>query len=97
MTYITVVREVARELAYTGTGRTIDGYEVVENRHTGERRWVSEHELVIRTGGNLYRAYYELGLTEYQDTRPFEDDGPLITFNEVTRVAVEHFEYKEAA
>lgn len=70
--------------------------EVVENRHTGEEtRWSSVHELVIRTkDGSLWQANYTQGLTECQDERPFEDEGPEVKFLQVKPVPVTHFEYK---
>ncbi|MFF4779430.1 hypothetical protein ACFY05_42105 [Microtetraspora fusca] len=66
---------LARELAYSNLGDTIDGWTVVENEQTDARRWVSVHSLVIRNeAGEHYAGWYSRGLTEYQDTRPWEDE-----------------------
>ena len=98
MTYITIPNEIADGLADRGEGQWLEGYEIVVNRHTGdEKRWTSIHELVIRAGDNLYRAFYEVGLTEDQDYRPFEWDGPMIKFEHVIPVAVEYLEYQKVA
>lgn len=59
-------------------------YEVVVNRDHAERRWTMTMELVIRASdGQLFRAFYERGLTENQYESPFEYDGDLIEFERV--------------
>lgn len=70
--------------------------EVVENRDTHDNhRWESVHELIIRTNDMaMWRALYRQGLTERQDTTPFEYDGPEITFTQVKPVPVSHIEYQ---
>jgi hypothetical protein len=78
---IYLTEEVARELADTKPGDTQDGYRIIENRATGdEGRWEAYWELVIRPVGltQLYRAVYGVGLTEYQDNRPFEGERQVV-------------------
>jgi hypothetical protein len=67
--------EVARELAYEKAGRTFEGWTVVENEQTGSDRWMSHYDLVIRNAdGEHFSAWYQKGLTEYQDVRPWEGE-----------------------
>lgn len=70
--------------------------EVVENRDIHDNhRWESVHELIIRTKDTaLWRALYRQGLTERQDTTPFEYDGDEIEFTQVKPVPVSHIEYQ---
>lgn len=77
--------ELARDLAYVIGPGSLDGFTVEANRATGDSgRWMEYWELVIqpidRTGPlhNCYRATYETGLTEYQQTRPFEGRGQVV-------------------
>jgi len=76
-----------------------DVTELVENRPTGDTtRWTSIHELVIRTkDGALWRATYEEGLTERQDTWAFDDAGDLIDFKQVRPVVVSSIGYEPVA
>ena len=94
-------REDATLIAYCPKGdgprRASLPFDVVENRDYDERRWMMVMELVIRDDeGQLWRAFYERGLTEYQDERPFEDDGDEVEFALVTRRVVETYIYEEA-
>ncbi|SFK91796.1 hypothetical protein SAMN05216275_14121 [Streptosporangium canum] len=67
--------DVARELAYTSIGKTFEGWTVVEREDIDTSRWESHHWLVIRSeAGEHFGATYSKGLTEYQDTRPWECD-----------------------
>jgi hypothetical protein len=98
---ITLSREQAQEMAWLDRGDTAGGYVIAENRQVEERRWVSVHELVIRqvSTGSFYRAFYERGLTEYQDTEPFDKwshpDG--VTFTRVTQKPVTAYVYEDVA
>lgn len=79
--------ELARELAYGDAGRTIDGWTVVANDYIESSRWASLHWLVIHNeAGQHFAETYRRGLTEEQETRPF-DDGTTATF---TPVAPQH-------
>jgi hypothetical protein len=75
--FIYLSAETARELALSLPGAILDGRVVIENRATGDSgRWMEYWELVITVPegkGNFYRATYEQGLTEYQETSPFEE------------------------
>lgn len=81
----------ARELTYLGVGQGFDGWTVVADDEVDHSRWESHHQLVIRDAdGRHYAAPYSQGLTEYQDTRPWEDQ-KTVTFHPVvprSRVAV---------
>lgn len=85
--------EIARNLAW-GFDVVDLGLAVEADTHIEDRRWVSVHELVIRDAdGRYWMTYYEQGLTEYQDTRPFEDDTE-VEFREVEKVPVTTYEYR---
>lgn len=71
---ITLSLDVASKLSWGGEGDDCDGWTVVRNERIDERRWVSVHELVIERDGVFYAATYEEGLTEHQDTRPWEGE-----------------------
>ncbi|GAA0970017.1 hypothetical protein GCM10009555_018190 [Acrocarpospora macrocephala] len=67
--------ETARELTYDGHGATIDGWTVVAQVETGRSRWTSHHRLVIRNEtGEHFAATFRRGLTEMQETQPWEDE-----------------------
>lgn len=75
--------ELARELAYVGVGETSDGWTVVSNEETDHGRWASIHTLVIKNeSGEFFTADYSRGLTEYQDTKPWEYE-ETATFTQV--------------
>jgi len=83
----------ARGLAADGCWIEL-GLEVVLNEQTGSRRWVSEHVLVVKdANGDYWETTYEQGLTECQDTRPFEDVSE-VEFYRVERVPVMTYEYQ---
>lgn len=91
--------ELARELAYCSVGHAIDGWTVVENEQFGTSRWESLHSLVIRNeAGEHYVDTYRRGLTEYQDTRPWECE-KVACFEPVERRAkvVRSFEWVKPA
>lgn len=70
---VTLTVELARELAYSDSGDTIDGWTVVAKEYLESRRWESLHWLVIRNeAGQHFADTYRLGLTERQDTGPYE-------------------------
>ena len=96
--------EFARDLATCATqGQAVDHWHgndgrvarVVENRHTGsQNRWSSIHELVLQTpDGRLWKRLYTEGLTERQDERPFDYEGPEIPFDLVRAREVSRTEY----
>lgn len=58
--------------------------EVVENRLVDHSRWSLIYELVLRTTDfALWRRLYKVGATESQFERPFEDEGPMVPFDQV--------------
>ena len=60
-----------------------DGWTIAADEHLGEGRWTERRRLVIRNGdGQHYAARYERGLTEQQETYPWEGDKP-VTFTPV--------------
>lgn len=93
--YIELPAEDAREFAYNDKGNAWQGLRVEENRQIDEGRWCSVHELILEKTetGELFCSTYERGLTECQDTRPFEDE-PTVRFMRCTKVPVEAFEYR---
>ncbi len=56
---------------------------VVQDTITGHSRWTVEHTCIFEWEGKLYMVHYDRGATEYQDYRPFENDGPEIDCTEV--------------
>lgn len=56
---------------------------IISDRTTGQRRWVTVHELIFRLPGMpehlAYCTHYEVGSTEYQPTVPWEDDDAVCT------------------
>jgi hypothetical protein len=93
--------ETARMLAGLGNGQVWDGFEVVENRWHDEKRWTSVQELVVKgASGQLYRAFYEQGLTENQDTSPFDEyshgSGP-VEFKAVLARPATTYTYEDVA
>lgn len=75
--------ETARELAYGEAGDEHEGWTVVENEEIDHSRWESIHTLVIKNeDGEYYSADYRQGLTESQDTRPWEYE-KTVTFDQV--------------
>lgn len=75
--------ELARELTWTGIGKTLEGWTIVSNTEEGHSRWESIHTLVIRNeAGECFAADYRQGLTESQDTKPWEYE-KTATFKQV--------------
>lgn len=75
--------ETARELAWLNAGGTHEGWTVVSNEEIDHARWESIHTLVIRNeDGEHFAADYRQGLTESQDTKPWEYD-KTVTFKQV--------------
>lgn len=72
---ITLPASDARQLVYSGPGGTLDRWTVAAITNDDSGQWTSYHRLVIRDAdGRHYAAGFERGLTEYQDTAPFEYD-----------------------
>ena len=69
------------------------GLMIEADEHIGERRWVSEHLLVIKDrDGKFWATNYERGLTENQDISPFEDMA-AVNFYEVHKVPATTYVY----
>jgi hypothetical protein len=93
MSTLKLPREQAQDLAWGETDPE-DGLTVELNEQVDSRRWVSVHKLVVRDrDGKFWETDYEKGLTEYQDTRPFEDQEE-VSFCEVEKVPVTRYEYR---
>lgn len=52
-----------------------DDFEKMEDTIVENTRWSILHSMVFRFKGKFYRSSYRVGATEYQDERPYEDDG----------------------
>lgn len=83
--------ETARELACCGPDDdALDGWTVVANEFVENRRWESVHRLVIRNdAGQHFMDTYSQGLTERQDTGPYEYESkatftPVVPQHKVT-------------
>jgi hypothetical protein len=91
----TISTQLARELVYEET--TIDGVTHVAIQDEGSGRWMSYHLLVVQFAdepGKFFGASFEQGLTESQDTYPFEDFGDEVRFEEVEPFEVTTTEYR---
>ncbi|TMR10083.1 hypothetical protein ETD86_40885 [Nonomuraea turkmeniaca] len=65
----------ARELTYLSPGEDLDGWTVVKSEEHGHTRWNSHHTLIIRNdAGEHFAGHYRKGLTENQDTKPWEGE-----------------------
>ena len=88
-----LTREQAQSLAWDEADPEW-GLTVELNEQIDSRRWVSVHRLVIRDkDGKFWAATYDQGLTEYQDSRPFEDQAE-VEFCEVEKLPVTSYEYQ---
>lgn len=56
----------------------------IENTAVDSGRWTETREIIFEYEGKFYRAYYEVGLTEYQEVEPWEFV-PLVDVQEVTK------------
>ncbi len=87
-------RNQAQDLLWEDTCDELPGYRKEADYQVDTQRWVSVHELVIKDAeGSLWMTDYALGLTEYQDIEPFEDDDE-VEFRAVEKVAVTTYEYR---
>lgn len=80
---IKIPKDLAQELV--DCYEFYEGYKTVDDEHIEDSRWSASHYLVIQreSDGKLFGASYSTGLTEMQEERPFEYDGPEIEFREV--------------
>ena len=51
-------------------------FSIVVNKQVDSTRWLSKNELILKEemSNKHFRTYYQKGLTEIQDTRPFEEE-----------------------
>lgn len=52
----------------------LDGDDVVIDEITDAGRWTIGHEIVFRHDEKLYRSWYSVGATEYQDDPPWDGE-----------------------
>lgn len=85
----TITREVSRDLIYEVWGVPDDpdedlGVKILDEIDQGSGRWESHHRVIFIApdDGLTYAADYSVGLTETQDTKPWEDEYTV----ELTRV-----------
>lgn len=91
-----LTNQQAYDLTYCPSIPEVPGVEVEANEYIGSGRWESYHKLVLRDEeGRFWAATYSQGLTERQDTRPFEYDGNEIEFRQVEKVPVTTYEYRD--
>ena len=71
---VTIPAQLARDFLKVGIGHTIDGWTVVADQDEGHGRWEEIRSLIIRrdSDGLFFAGDYRRGLTEYQDTQPWE-------------------------
>jgi hypothetical protein len=89
----TLTQEQARRLAWDEADPEW-GLTVEFNEQVDSGRWESIHQLVIKDReGRYWEAHYTRGLTEYQESKPFEGHA-LVEFREVEKVPVTTYEYR---
>lgn len=68
--------EEAREIIY---GYDTD-YEIIQKNFIESRRWVSNYSCIIKrkSDNKYFKTIYEVGNTEEQDVRPYEDETEVI-------------------
>ena len=95
---ITLPAQLARDLLEAGIGCTIDGWTVVADQEEGHARWEAIRSLIIRrdSDGLFFAGDYRQGLTEYQDTQPWEYETEA-TFGHVVPVTRVEYVTPEAA
>jgi hypothetical protein len=89
------------ELIYSGKGCIFEDLNIknVDILDNGKGRWNSYHTLIIQdlTTNTYYSYEYEIGLTEYQDYRSYDEDPDILELTEVTPVEkiITTIEWKE--
>lgn len=66
---------------------------VISNEHSHSSRWEETRDVVFKFNGTVYGFSYSRGLTEQQDTRPFEYDGDEIDCEEMFPTEVKTIVY----
>ena len=95
MTTLILTGEQARDLVYDEADPAL-GLEVEARVRTGSSRWMSLHRLIVKDkDGRFWAVPYQQGLTESQDSKPFEDQAE-VEFREVEKVPVTSYEYRPA-
>ncbi len=61
-----------KELMLDLLNNEAEGLELISDEMVDQRRWVTEYEIIFREGDKFYRAHYDKGSTENQDTSPWE-------------------------
>lgn len=103
MTQFFVPVDTARELCYEFAPMTIPAdwpelldlgvRHLVENRIASAEEWTATYELVFRTeDGKFWRRLYRK--SHDHERAPFDGEGPLIPFDEVTCEVVSSFVYE---
>lgn len=60
--------------------------EPIQEKIVDKRRWVTVYKRVFKHEDKFYVTHYEVGNTECQDCRPYEDDPDEIECDEVEPV-----------
>ena len=90
-------RDKALELLWLKEGYNVDGLVPVADLYIDNGRWTERHQLVVRDeAGKFWAAEYEQGLTEYQDTTPWEYSETVL-FDEVEPKEVVTIHYFKVA
>lgn len=80
-------KEILKELLYCNKGEEYDGFKYVAIIDRGKSRWESQHTFIFEYEGKLWGSDYSVGLTEQQDTCPWD-------YNEPVAYEVEPYEVK---
>ncbi|UIW11060.1 hypothetical protein VP5_048 [Vibrio virus VPMCC5] len=94
--------KVSKELLqdYASEGEYIHKpFELILEEDVDERRWVKVVRQVLQHAetGKFYETFYERGLTECQETEPYEYEPDEIELDEVVPVIVKRTVYDKVA
>ncbi len=67
------------------------GYTLLENESFAKGRWSIHYRLIFQHEshpGKFWQAQYSIGATEYQDERPFDNEGEFVRCLEVKPVQI---------
>ena len=87
-----LMSEEARDIVW----EDMEEWEQVEDKITGHSRWSIHHDAIHKrlSDGKHFAFYYQVGATEQQDERPYEDQEEVVV-SEVERRQVQKWEWRE--
>lgn len=87
MSTVEIPKSLARDIVWTTVNTVFEAhghsFKVLVNEQIDSSRWMAICLLIVKIDDKFYEVTYEKGLTEMQDSQPFEDEGDMITFRRV--------------